>query len=127
MKFKKINISRLFSAGDGACREKNCAVRCDVCGACKDCARRNGGGISHSQSASPSCKGYYGAEPTVPEMRDRGNEPIVFDIRKEAFMTPDFRTALWTGENLQLTVMTLFFGRTLLTKASRTEPKQSLP
>ena len=41
------------------------------------------------------------------EMRDRGNEPIVFDIRKEAFMTPDFRTALWTGGNLQLTVMTI--------------------
>ncbi|MBE6536331.1 MAG: cupin domain-containing protein [Ruminococcaceae bacterium] len=43
-------------------------------------------------------------------MRDRGNEPIVFDIRKEAFMTPDFRTALWTGGNLQLTVMTIPVG-----------------
>jgi mannose-6-phosphate isomerase-like protein (cupin superfamily) len=40
-------------------------------------------------------------------MRDRGNEPIVFDIRREAFMTPDYRTALWTGGNLQLTVMTI--------------------
>ena len=43
-------------------------------------------------------------------MRDRGNEPIVFDIRKEAYMTPDFRTALWTGGNLQLVVMTVPVG-----------------
>ncbi len=43
-------------------------------------------------------------------MRDRGNEPIVFDIRKEAYMTPDFRTALWTGGNLQLVLMTIPVG-----------------
>ena len=35
---------------------------------------------------------------------------IVFDIRKEAYKTPDFRTALWTGGNLQLTVMTVPVG-----------------
>ena len=44
------------------------------------------------------------------DMRDKGNAPTVFDIRKEAFMTPDYRTALWTGGNLQLTVMTIPVG-----------------
>ena len=63
-------------------------------------------------SGGVSCRSrdLYGTDSKSPEMRDRGNEPIVFDIRKEAFMTPDFRTALWTGGNLQLTVMTIPVG-----------------
>lgn len=64
----------------------------------------SGSGIGYTprESSAPKC--------TSGEMRDRGNEPVVFDIRKEAFMTPDFRTALWTGGNLQLTVMTIPVG-----------------
>lgn len=78
-----------------------------------------------NENTTPPCLNKHGADVTKQNsgnntigypkctsgaMRDRGNEPIVFDIRKEAFMTPDFRTALWTGGNLQLTVMTLSVG-----------------
>lgn len=68
-----------------------------------NCSEQSGGwGIESNYKNQPRC--------TSGEIRDRGNEPIVFDIRREAFMTPDFRTALWTGGNLQLTVMTVPIG-----------------
>jgi len=129
MKFKKINVTRLFGKdyrqrdtyqcnssaggfGAGACREKTPSARYgwepedrrDTGGAREKQIKNSGIAPSYNQRSDsmPRC--------TDGEMRDRGNEPIVFDIRKEAFMTPDFRTALWTGGNLQLTVMTIPVG-----------------
>ena len=129
MKFKKINISRLFER-DGAARggvfsQNASRTACGSCperdgcgGACKlsdscGCASCSCAMRSYPESRG-TCSGTSDRqkdgskiEGALTEMRDRGNEPIVFDIRKEAFMTPDFRTALWTGGNLQLTVMTI--------------------
>ena len=116
MKFKKINLNNLFRgySASGASRGSvNCAScrgnagegrgdrgasRADY-GANFNTDRRN---IHQNGTSAPKCTGG--------DMRDRGNEPIVFDIRREAFMTPDYRTALWTGGNLQLTVMTIPVG-----------------
>lgn len=40
-----------------------------------------------------------------PEVRDYGPEPVVFNINYATNMNPNFRTTLWTGCNLQLTLM----------------------
>ena len=123
MKFKKINISKLFdNRSSSSCsadwRTDRCRGACHGEARCKaskpygsedtrsrfapcSSVKNNAGGTS-CRSSEP-----YVTDANGTRMRDRGNEPIVFDIRKEAFMTPEFRTALWTGGNLQLTVMTL--------------------
>ena len=153
MKFKKINVSKLFNregnssfssfpmsraereACSGACKKNDgsCMTMSEQGGChcryedntrgCSDRPLANGwegmgakridkGG---NAPKTPSCRdsvgsGTGGKPYEMPQIRDRGNEPIVFDIRREAFMTPDFRTALWTGGNLQLTVMTIPVG-----------------
>ncbi len=48
-------------------------------------------------------------EPTT-EWRDRGPEPTVLDIETRTCDNEDFRRALWTGGNLQLTVMSIPIG-----------------
>lgn len=45
-----------------------------------------------------------------PEIRDNGREPIVFNIRHATNMNRNFRTTLWTGGNLQLTLMSIPVG-----------------
>ncbi len=42
-----------------------------------------------------------------PEIRDYGCEPFVFNLRHATVMNQSFRTALWTGGHLQLTVMSI--------------------
>ena len=42
-----------------------------------------------------------------PEIRDYGCEPFVFNINHATTMNQNFRTALWTGHNLQLTLMSI--------------------
>ena len=42
-----------------------------------------------------------------PEIRDYGCEPFVFNINHAANMNPNFRTTLWTGKNVQLTLMSI--------------------
>ena len=42
-----------------------------------------------------------------PEIRDYGCEPFVFNINHAANMNPNFRTTLWTGQDLQLTLMSI--------------------
>ena len=42
-----------------------------------------------------------------PEIRDYGPAPFVFNINHAASMNPNFRTTLWTGQNLQLTLMSI--------------------
>ncbi|MBO5852295.1 MAG: cupin domain-containing protein [Clostridia bacterium] len=45
-----------------------------------------------------------------PEIRDYGKEPFIFNIRHATAKNPNFRTALWTGKHLQLTLMSIPVG-----------------
>ncbi len=44
------------------------------------------------------------------ELKDYGPQPFVFNIRKATLQNHNFRTALWTGCQLQLTLMNLKVG-----------------
>ncbi len=44
------------------------------------------------------------------EFRDFGNEPFVFNIEDYTKENETYRTVLWTGQNMQLTVMSLLPG-----------------
>lgn len=43
-------------------------------------------------------------------IRDAGPEPLVVDIERAAKSNPNYRTALWTGEHLQVTLMSIRVG-----------------
>ena len=47
-----------------------------------------------------SCNGH-------PEIRDYGGEPFLFNLHHAAVMNENFRTTLWTGRDLQLTLMSI--------------------
>ncbi len=47
---------------------------------------------------------------TVRKNKDRGKEPYVLDIEKRTIDNDNFRTTLWTGNHLQLTVMSIPVG-----------------
>lgn len=56
---------------------------------------------------------YYPTPPmrdSYPLLRDYGPEPFVIDIEKAAKQNNTFRTALWTGNYLQLTLMSINVG-----------------
>ena len=42
-----------------------------------------------------------------PEIRDYGDGPFLFDLHHAATMNENFRTTLWTGRDLQLTLMSI--------------------
>ena len=42
-----------------------------------------------------------------PEIRDYGPEPFVFNIDHATNMNQNFRTTLWTGRDMQLTLMSI--------------------
>ena len=42
-----------------------------------------------------------------PEIRDYGCEPFIFNINHATTMNKNFRTTLWTGNDLQLTLMSI--------------------
>ena len=42
-----------------------------------------------------------------PEIRDYGCEPFIFNINHATAMNENFRTTLWTGEHMQLTLMSI--------------------
>ena len=44
------------------------------------------------------------------EMTDRGPEPYVIDIEQATLENTNFRTALWTGKHIQMTVMSIPVG-----------------
>ena len=44
------------------------------------------------------------------ELRDFGPEPLVINIDRAAGMNPNYRTALWTGHGLQVTLMSIPVG-----------------
>ncbi len=41
------------------------------------------------------------------EIIDNGPEPMVMDIESDTIANTNYRTTLWTGENLQVTVMSI--------------------
>lgn len=43
-------------------------------------------------------------------LRDYGNEPLIVNMNCLTKMNPNYRTALWTGEHLQLTLMSIPVG-----------------
>ena len=45
-----------------------------------------------------------------PQIRDYGGEPFIFNIEHAASMNESFRTTLWTGEHMQLTLMSIPVG-----------------
>ncbi len=45
-----------------------------------------------------------------PEIRDYGREPLVFNIDHATKMNRNFRTALWTGCHMQMTLMSIPVG-----------------
>ncbi len=42
-----------------------------------------------------------------PEIRDFGLEPLIFNIDQATNMNQNFRTTVWTGQNMQLTLMSI--------------------
>lgn len=42
-----------------------------------------------------------------PELRDYGDEPLIVNIDHLAKLNPNYRTALWTGKDLQVTLMSI--------------------
>ncbi len=49
------------------------------------------------------------AAETIPKVngKDYGKEPWIVDIEEETVKNKNFRTAMWTGQNLQMTVMSI--------------------
>lgn len=45
-----------------------------------------------------------------PMMKDYGGQPFVFNIEKATERNKTFRTAIWTGEHLQVTLMSIGVG-----------------
>lgn len=43
-------------------------------------------------------------------LRDYGPAPLIVNIDRATKMNPNYRTALWTGEHLQLTLMSIPVG-----------------
>lgn len=44
------------------------------------------------------------------DLTDHGKKPYVLDIEETTLANPNFRSTLWTGEHIQLTVMTIPVG-----------------
>ena len=54
---------------------------------------------------------YKLASDTMPiKIKDYGPEPLVIDIDKASEQNNNFRTALWTGQNFQVTLMSIHVG-----------------
>lgn len=57
---------------------------------------------------------YYRDRSSTPEypitLRDYGKEPLVINIEQAAEQNPNYRTALWTGEHFQVTLMSIPVG-----------------
>lgn len=45
-----------------------------------------------------------------PEIRDYGSEPFIFNINHATNMNRNFRTTIWTGQDMQLTLMSIPVG-----------------
>jgi mannose-6-phosphate isomerase-like protein (cupin superfamily) len=47
------------------------------------------------------------AAPCSDHLRDHGPEPLIIDLGRITKANPNYRTALWTGEHLQVTLMSI--------------------
>ncbi|MCT4544646.1 MAG: cupin domain-containing protein [Vallitalea sp.] len=56
----------------------------------------------------PTCKSKFSKQPT--KLKDYGPDPFVVDIEKATKQNNNYRIALWTGENLQVTLMSIDAG-----------------
>lgn len=66
------------------------------------------GQTNTSSAAADTAAGNQTAEPEAAvELKDYGNAPAVLDIEAYTVGNGHFRTALWTGTNLQVTLMTI--------------------
>ena len=45
-----------------------------------------------------------------PKIEDFGPEPLVFNINHATMMNENFRTTLWTGNDMQMTLMSIPVG-----------------
>lgn len=52
----------------------------------------------------------YRSDGGEPELRDYGPAPFVVNIDRASNMNPNYRNALWSGDHLQLTLMTIPVG-----------------
>ncbi|SOC24044.1 mannose-6-phosphate isomerase-like protein (cupin superfamily) [Ureibacillus xyleni] len=57
--------------------------------------------------------GYEQSSNVAGMMRDYGGNPYVVDMNEVTVQNNNFRTALWTGKNLQLTLMSLMPGESI--------------
>ena len=62
------------------------------------------------QAQSPRQQQEPQTQQTDVELRDYGAEPTVLNIDSYTLTNENFRTTLWTGGNLQLTVMAIPVG-----------------
>ena len=53
------------------------------------------------------------SEPTFQQLKDYGPYPFAVNIEKATENNSNFRTALWTGQQLQLTLMSLLPGESI--------------
>ncbi|MEC5423502.1 cupin domain-containing protein [Virgibacillus sp. C22-A2] len=65
-----------------------------------------------NESGQIERQGYYGSphDENRVVLRDYGKEPFVVNIEEAAEQNNNFRTALWTGDHLQVTVMSIPVG-----------------
>ena len=52
----------------------------------------------------------YMSNNQIQTMKDYGNKPLVINIDNAAKVNKNFRTALWTGDHLQVTLMSIPVG-----------------
>lgn len=81
-------------------------------GSCNPPPRQSGEG----DFCSPYGKLLPDAEKYSKKIIDRGNDPIIFSPAKEARNYDNYRTALWTGENMQIVTMALDAGEEIPTE-----------
>lgn len=70
-------------------------------------------GMPQYQWHAGNIPGYEQSTNFTGMMSDYGGNPYVVDIHEAAEQNNTFRTALWTGENLQLTLMSLMPGESI--------------
>ncbi len=66
--------------------------------------------VSCNNPAKENAEEIVAQNEAVVEFRDYGPEPFVFDIEAYTLKNETFRQSLWTGKNLQLTLMRIMPG-----------------
>ena len=64
----------------------------------------------HGATAWSNTKDHHQTTPTPSTSMDHGSQPFVIDINKATIHNDTYRTAIWTGQHLQLTVMSIPVG-----------------